>query len=149
MLRAGADVVCITSPGVKVGTTFENWDTHGDGTGEVARTMMRSEILPPPQVFLERTLAAAGRNVVTLLYGDFARIGGHTPTSSEHASGVSATVFGKYVRPGTTGRFETGNNAGYRLPMGTPGYAGLWAYLTELTRAPARPWGANPHASLA
>ena len=50
---------------------------------------------------------------------------------------------------GTTGRFETGQNAGYRLPMGTPGYAGLWAYLTELTRAPARPWGANPHASLA
>lgn len=149
MLRAGADVVCIDSHGVKLDGTFHNWDTHGDGTGEVAREMMRTDVMPPLQVFLERTLWAAGRNVVTLVYGDFARIGGNSETASEHGSGLSATVFGKYVRPGTTGRFETGQNAGYRLPLGTPGYAGLWAYLTELTRAPARPWGANPHASLA
>lgn len=149
MLRAGADVVCIESHGVKLGTTFENWDTHGDGTGEVAREMMRTAIIPPLGVFLSRTLGAAGRNVVTLVYGDFARIGGNTPTASEHGGGTSATVFGKYVRPGTTGRFETGQNAGYRLPMGTPGYAGLWAYLTELARSPQRPWGANPHAAIA
>jgi len=149
MLRAGADVICITSHGVKLGTTFENWDTHGDGTGDVAREMMRTEILPPLRVFLERTLGATGLNVTTLLYGDFARIGGNTPTASEHASGLSATVFGKYVRAGTTGRFDPGMNALYKLPMGTPGYAGLWAYLTELARAPNRPWGANPHASLA
>lgn len=154
MLRAGADVVCITSSRVTLpmgspNAGSHNWDTHGDGTGEVAREMMRTAILPSLRVFLERTLAAQGRNVVTLVYGDFARIGGHTATSSEHASGLSATVFGKYVRAGTTGRFETGQNAGYRLPMGTPGYAGLWAYLTEVARAPSRPWGANPHAPLA
>ncbi|MEW5741917.1 MAG: hypothetical protein AB1938_23585 [Myxococcota bacterium] len=154
MLRAGADVVCITSSRVTLAAPSpnagsHNWDTHGDGTGEVAREMMRAAILPSLRVFLERTLGAQGRNVVTVVYGDFARIGGHTPTSSEHASGLSATVFGKYVRPGTTGRFDVGQNAGYRLPMGTPGYAGLWAYVTELTRAPSRPWGANPHTSLA
>lgn len=149
MLRAGADVICITSSHVRLGDTVHNWDTHGDGTGNIAREMMRTEILPPLRVFLERTLGAPGLNVTTLLYGDFARIGGNTPTNSEHANGLSATVFGKYVRPGTTGRFDPGRDALYKLPVGTPGYAGLWAYLTELARAPNRPWGPNPHTALA
>jgi hypothetical protein len=148
MIRAGADVVCVTSSRVKVGAESHNWDTHGDGTGDVSREMMRTGILPSLKVFLERTLAMQGRNVVTLLWGDFARIGGNTPTASEHANGVSATVWGKYVRQGTTGRFDPGNNAGYRLAMGTPGYAGLWAYLTAAARAPTTPWGANPHTAL-
>lgn len=148
MIRAGADVVCVTSQRVKLGAESHNWDTHGDGTGDVSREMMRTGILPSLKVFLERTLAMQGRNVVTLLWGDFARIGGHTPTSSEHGNGVSATVWGKHVRQGTTGRFDPGNNAGYRLAMGTPGYAGLWSYLTAAARAPGTPWGANPHTAL-
>ncbi|MDP3501552.1 MAG: hypothetical protein Q8S33_14500 [Myxococcales bacterium] len=148
MIKAGADVVCVTSSRVKLGAESHNWDTHGDGTGEVSREMMRVGLLPSLKVFLERTLAMQGRNVVTLLWGDFARIGGHTPTSSEHANGTSATVFGKHVRQGTTGRFDPGTNAGYRLATGTPGYPGLWAYLTAAARAPRTPWGVNPHSAL-
>lgn len=148
MLRTGADVVCVTSHHVKVGGVNENWDTHGDGTGEVARQMMREGILPALKVFLERTLAMRGRNVVTLLYGDFARIGGNNATASEHAGGTSATVFGKYVRQGTTGRFDPGQNATYKLPSGTPNYTGLWSYLLAAANAPKRPFGANPHAAL-
>lgn len=148
MLRAGADVVCVTSSNVRLGTENENWDTHGDGTGQLARRMMREGLLPSLKVFLERTLSMQNRNVVTLLWGDFARIGGDTPTASEHANGVSATVFGKYVRPGTTGRFDPGQQALYRLATGTPGYKGLWAYLLAAARAPEMPWGPNPHAAL-
>ncbi|MBL8922473.1 MAG: hypothetical protein JNJ54_26720 [Myxococcaceae bacterium] len=148
MIRAGADVVCVTSSRVRLGGDTPNWDTHGDGSGDVSREMMRTGILPSLEVFLARTLALQGRNVVTLLWGDFARIGGNSPTASEHANGVSATVWGKYVRQGTTGRFDPGNNAGYRLPMGTPGYPGLWAYLTAAARAPGTPWGQNPHTAL-
>jgi hypothetical protein len=148
MLRAGADVVCVTSGHVKVGAETKSWDTHGDGTGELARTMMRTAILPSLTTFLQRTLAMQGRNVITLLWGDFARIGGNTPSASEHANGVSATVFGKSVRPGTTGRFEAGQNALYALPTGTPGYPGLWAYLTALAGVGTTPWGANPHTRL-
>ena len=149
MIKAGADVICISSPGIKLGAEFHNWDTHGDGTGDVSREMMRTGILPSLKVFLERTLAMQGRNVVTLLWGDFARIGGNTPTASEHAGGTSATVFGKRVRQGTTGRFDAGTNAGYRLPMGTPGYSGLWSYLTAVAGAPMNAlWGPNPHTAL-
>lgn len=148
MIKAGVDVVCISSSGVKLGADSHNWDTHGDGTGNISREMMRTGILPSLKVFLERTLAMQGRNVVTLLWGDFARIGGNTATASEHANGTSATVFGKRVRPGTTGRFDAGTNAGYRLPMGTPGYAGLWSYLAALAGTHATSWGPNPHTAL-
>lgn len=148
MIKAGADVVCVTSSGVKLGAEFHNWDTHGDGTGDVSRQMMRTGILPSLGVFLSRTLGLTGRNVVTVLWGDFARIGGNTASSSEHANGVSATVFGKRVRQGTTGRFDPGMNAGYRLAANTPGYSGLWAYLTAAAGAPRTPWGPNPHAGL-
>lgn len=150
MLKAGADVVVVTSEGVKLGAEFENWDTHGDGTGAVARQMMTTGILPSLSVFLERSLAMAGRNVVTLLWGDFARIGG-LRGGSEHANGVSASVFGKYVRPGTTGQFTTGpvpSDEFYILPSATPDYRGLWSLLTALTRAPKTPWGSTPHAAL-
>ena len=35
----------------------ENWDTHGDGTGELSRRMFGQAIMPSLRVFLERTLA--------------------------------------------------------------------------------------------
>lgn len=147
MVRAGSDVVCITSPGV--GT--ENWDTHGDGTGQLARSMMTTGILPALRVFLERTLALQGRNVVTVLFGEFARTGGLGATDSEHANGISASVFGKRVRPGSTGRFSVGDRpdqAFYVLPPDTPDHDGFRAFIAAAAGAPAQPWGQNPHSSL-
>ena len=44
---------------------------------------------------------------------------------------------------------DAGTNAGYRLPMGTPGYSGLWSYLTAVAGAPMNAlWGPNPHTTL-
>ncbi len=148
MVRAGADVVCVTSTHVVTADYKEDWDTHGDTTGELSRRMMRDAVMRPLSTFLDRSLGMAGRNVITLLWGDFARIGGNGQGESGHANGVSASVFGKYVRPGTTGRFSTGpvaSDAHYILPPETPGYPGLWAYLGALARAPRSPWGPNPH----
>ncbi|MFO0723847.1 MAG: hypothetical protein U1E65_08705 [Myxococcota bacterium] len=148
MVRAGADVVCVTSTEVKTADYREDWDTHGDTTGELSRRMMRDAVIGPLSTFLQRTLGMAGRNVITLLWGDFARIGGDGRGESGHANGVSASVFGKYVQPGTTGRFTTGpvpSDAFYVLPEETPSYPGLWSYLSALARVPRSPWGPNPH----
>lgn len=146
MVRAGSDVVCVTTHKVD----GENWDTHGDGIGEQSRIMM-AQLLPTIRIFLERTLALSGRNVVTAMFGDFARIGGREGQDSGHAGGTSATVFGKYVKPGTTGRFSVGqnpNNAAYKLPPETPDHRGFRAFLTAAARANGQPWGPNPHTAL-
>ncbi len=148
MLRAGTDVVCVTSKVVTIGATNHDWDTHGDSTGSESREMMKA-VLPSLSTFLGRTLAMPGRNVVTLLWGDFARLGGKAGVESGHGNGVSASVFGKYVRPGTTGRFATNaTDMLYQLPKDTPEYPGLWALLTSLAKCPSSPWGDNPHRSL-
>jgi uncharacterized protein (DUF1501 family) len=143
MVRAGADVVVVRING---------WDTHGDGDGVDSRARFSAEMLPGLSTFLSRTLAMPDRNVVTVLFGEFARTGGRPTGDSGHANGTSATVFGKYVRPGTTGRPVVtrigAGSASYRLPPGTPGTEGFWAYLAALARAPEAPFGANPHLAL-
>ncbi|MBE2251438.1 MAG: DUF1501 domain-containing protein [Myxococcus sp.] len=143
MVRAGADVVCVRING---------WDTHGDGDGVDSRARFAAEMLPGLRTFLDRTLAMQGRNVVTVLFGEFARTGGKPTGDSGHANGTSASVFGKYVRPGTTGRPTVlpvgAGSASYRLPMGTPKTPGFWAYLAAVARAQKVPFGANPHAAL-
>ena len=58
---------------------------------------------------------------------------------SGHATGVSATVMGKYVRAGTTGKV----NANVALPPGTPSGDALWAYLAKTVRVPGQPFGAH------
>jgi hypothetical protein len=72
--------------------------------------------------------------------GDFSR----SLPGSDHAPGVSATVIGKNVRVGTTGRV----NADVRLAPGTPQALGLWAYLARLANVPFQPFGSNPHTGL-
>jgi hypothetical protein len=69
--------------------------------------------------------------------GDFAR----SLPGSNHQPNLSATVIGKYVQRGTTGRVD----ADVGLPPGTPGSLGLWSYLAAAGKVSTSPFGANPH----
>lgn len=125
--------------GTNVVTVFDNrWDTHGDRDGMDVRNKMRMTIATPLKTFLTRMLdQQPNRNVVVCLFGDFSR----SLPGSDHQPNLSATVIGKHVKPGTTGR--TTANVG--LAAGTPSVAGLWAYLAALTKTDGTPFGANPH----
>ena len=131
MSEAGANV-CVAVNG--------GWDTHGDRDGSGVRGMMNQRILPALKVFINRMVADPNRNVNVVILGDFSR----SLPGSDHAAGVSATVIGKNVRVGTTGRVD----ADVRLATGTPQGAGLWAYLSRLVNLPFQPFGTNPHTGL-
>jgi|APLak6261678615_1056124.scaffolds.fasta_scaffold03557_2 hypothetical protein len=131
MIEAGANVCCAVNGG---------WDTHGDRDGMAVRGMMNDRILPALKVFINRVVADPTRNVNVVILGDFAR----SLPGSDHAAGVSATVIGKNVRVGTTGRFD----GDVRLAAGTPQGPGLWAYLARLVNLPFQPFGSNPHTGL-
>ncbi len=131
MVQAGANVVFAEDGG---------WDTHGDTNGNNVRDMMSTRILPPLNVFMSRLLEATGRNVTVAIYGDFAR----SLPGSDHQGNLTATVIGKNVRTGTTGKVSS--NVG--LAAGTPSIAGFWAYLAAVTRSPEQLFGVNPHTSI-
>ncbi len=131
MITAGANVVVAMDGG---------WDTHGDRTAANVRNMMNTRILPPLNTFLGRMVGAPGRNTVVAILGDFAR----SLPGSDHASALSATVIGKYVKVGTTGKMS----ANVQLPTGTPSAPGLWAYLAQVLRVGTRPFGVNPHGAI-
>lgn len=131
MITAGANVVCAVDPG---------WDTHGDRTAANVRSMMNQRILPPLKTFLTRMLNRPDYNVTVAIFGDFAR----SLPGSDHASALTATVIGKYVKPGTTGKVS----ANVQLPVGSPAAAGFWSYLGTLARAPSTPFGPNPHGAI-
>ncbi|MFZ5441730.1 MAG: hypothetical protein ACOZQL_17135 [Myxococcota bacterium] len=131
MFEAGANVAVAVNGG---------WDTHGDRDGSNVRDMMNSRILPPLKVFINRMVADPNRNVNLMIIGDFSR----SLPGSDHAAGVSATVIGRNVRVGTTGRVDSQ----VRLPAGTPQGPGLWAYLARLVNLPFQPFGTNPHTGL-
>lgn len=129
MVKSGAGVV----------TVFDNrWDTHGDDDGSDVRTKMTQTIAGPLKTFLTRVQdQQPNRNVVVCLFGDFSR----SVPGSNHQPNLSATVIGKYVKPGTTGRVA----ANVALAAGTPSIAGMWAYLAAVTKTGNAPFGANPH----
>jgi hypothetical protein len=129
MITAGANVVMLEDD--------SGWDSHGDTDGSAVRQMMTQNILPTLNVFLNRMLGATGRNVVVLIMGDFAR----SLPGSDHQPNLSATVMGKYVKVGTTGRTDA--NVG--LPDGSPAAKQLWAYLAAVLKLDNVPFGANPH----
>lgn len=131
MITAGTNVVVAMDGG---------WDTHGDRSGTNVRTMMTQRILPGLNTFLSRMVNAPGRNVVVAIVGDFAR----SLPGSDHASALSATVIGKYVKVGTSGRM----NDRVQLAAGTPTAPGLWSYLGRVLNAPTAPFCANPHGAL-
>ncbi len=127
-VRSGTNVVSLFEPG---------WDSHGDNNGNEVRGLM-TPMAAPLKTFLDRMVTAdATRNVVVCLMGDFAR----SLPGSNHQPNLSATVIGKYVQRGTTGRV----NADVAVPAGTPGATAFWAYLAAASKAPASPFGANPH----
>jgi Protein of unknown function (DUF1501) len=133
MIQAGANVAVAMDGG---------WDTHGDTSANNVRNMMNTRILPPLKVFMNRMMNRPDMNVGILIFGDFAR----SLPGSDHASSLSATVIGKYVKVGTTGKMS----ANVQLPAGTPSVPGLWSLLSEAMRVPtaSNPFGANQHPSL-
>lgn len=138
MIRAGANMVTIMST---------SWDHHGEWP--TTRDRMSTEIIPGLSTFLSRTLAMDGFNVVTALTGEFARTGAKmVGQESGHANGLSASVFGKYVRQGTTGRPMVSAQSGYALPMGTPATREFWGFLSTLAKSPEQPFGPNAHPTL-
>lgn len=136
MVRAGSNVVTIADGGTL------SWDTHGDRTGARARTKFTTTILPALKIFVERMVEAEGRNVSVVIFGDFAR----SLPGSDHGSVTVATVIGKNVKLGTTGKVD----AGVGLPAGTPSIPGLWGYIAALAKSPEAmaTFGGNPHPSI-
>jgi hypothetical protein len=131
MINAGANVVVANDGG---------WDTHGDRTAQNVRNMMNTRILPPLKVFINRMMNRPDYNVGVLILGDFAR----SVEGSDHASAMTATVIGKYVKPGTTGKMSPN----VQLAAGTPSCLGLWQYLSDIMKTTGAPLGANPHPTL-
>lgn len=131
MIKSGTNVVALLDGG---------WDTHGDNNGSVVRNKMTSYVLDPLNTFMTRLVQDPNRNVVVVLMGDFSR----SLPGSNHQPNLSATVIGKYVKQGTTGRV----NADVALAATTPGIQGLWSYLSAVTKTASKPFGNNLHPSL-
>ena len=133
MLRAGANVATVVSHARELGS----WDTHGSVDAMRERNAMAVELIPMVNTMLTRMLGQPDLNLVVAIFGDFAR-----DADNDHAVATAATVLGKYVKVGTTGR----TNARAELPAGTPGPQQFFAYLAKVLRVPTEPFGANPHA---
>jgi hypothetical protein len=131
MIQAGANVVVANDGG---------WDSHGDRTAQSVRNMMNTRILPPLKTFITRMMNRPDFNVTIAILGDFAR----SVEGSDHASAMTATVIGKYVKPGTTGKMSPN----VQLAAGTPSCLGLWQYLSAINLVTAMPLGANPHPTI-
>ncbi|HKA88202.1 MAG TPA: hypothetical protein VKE22_11065 [Haliangiales bacterium] len=137
LVRAGASVI-FAQPAY-TGQADRQFDTHGDDTGVVARTVM-APITPLLAKFLERTMALPGRNVVTMLVGEFSR----TVPASDHEPGGTATVIGKHVRTGTAGPQRADGSP----PDNAPPPEGLWAYAAAALRLRHAGFGKNPNPEL-
>jgi hypothetical protein len=137
LVHAGTTVI-FAQPAY-TGRADRQFDTHGDRTGTAAREVM-APITPSLAMFLERVLALPGRNVVTVLTGEFSR----TIPDSDHEPGGTATVIGKQVRTGTAGP----QRADGAPPDQAPPPDGLWAYAAAVLRLRGSPFGPNPHPEL-
>lgn len=132
MIRANSNVILINNRTV--------WDNHGDSQMQTVFQEMNQNIVPALNRFFVRVYGDAannippqpefvGKNIVTVIYGDFAR----EALNSSHAAGIAATVIGPNVKQGAAiqmnrrGVFNAGN---------TPGVASFWAYLATLLNAP-------------
>lgn len=135
-----AELMILSGTNVVVANSTAGWDTHSDSDGVRVRNTMNQVIMPALGTFLQRMMTATGRNVTTVICGDFAR----SLPGSDHARSLNTTVFGKRVRIGTTGKVS----ATVQLPVGAPGPAQLWSYLAAASRSATNPFGANPHSAL-
>jgi hypothetical protein len=137
LVHAGASVI-FAQPAY-TGRKDRQFDTHEDDSGVAARAVM-DPITPALSTFLNRTLSLSGRNVVTLLVGEFSR----TIPKSDHERGGTATVIGKYVKTGTAGP----QNANGAPPLNAPPPEALWAYTAAALRLKTTTFGRNPHPEL-
>jgi hypothetical protein len=137
LVHAGAGVI-FAQPAY-TGRADRQFDTHEDETGTVAREVM-APITPSLSTFLDRVLALPGRNVVTMLVGEFSR----TSPKSDHEPGGTATVIGKYVKTGTAGP----QRADGAPPEQAPPPEGLWAYAAAVLRVGGTSFGTNPNPEL-
>jgi hypothetical protein len=137
LIRSGAGVV-FAQPAY-TGRPDRQFDTHKDDTGIEARRIM-APITPSLATFLDRVLALPGRNVVTVLVGEFSR----TIPESDHEPGGTATVIGKYVKTGTAGPQRPDGSP----PENAPPAEGLWAYAAAAMRVNGAPFGRNPSPDL-
>ena len=132
---------------VRSGTNFViaqdgDWDTHGDSNGNNVRNMVTQRIAPGLRTFLTRMVegAAAERNVVVAIFGDFHR----SLPGSDHQANLASLVIGKNLKNATTGKTD----ARVGLAPATPSIAGLWQLLTAASKVDTMPFGANPHTTL-
>lgn len=137
LVHEGASVV-FAQPAF-TGRQDRQFDTHHDDVGNVARTIM-APITPSLTTFLSRVMTLPGRNVVTLLTGEFSR----TLPGADHAQGGTATVIGKYVKTGAIGRQRPDGSP----PENAPPPEAMWAYLASALGLEAAPFGAHPYAEL-
>jgi uncharacterized protein (DUF1501 family) len=144
MVDAGVDVVLLPHSVGGGDCNPLGWDTHNDGDASCNRALFQKYLGPMLPTFLTRMLDKPGRNVVTVVMGEFAR----TVPSAGHAPFNTPTVFGKYLRAGTTGRPVALGRGQIGLPPETPGIQQFWSFLAAAARAPTNPFGANPHGAL-
>lgn len=138
LVRADAGVV-FAQPAF-TGREDRQFDTHHDDAGSLARQIMEP-ITPSLSIFLQRMLSMRGRNVVTLLTGEFSR----TLPGADHAKGGTATVIGKHVRTGAAGRQQSDGSP----PEDAAPPEALWAYLADALRVESgSPFGAHPYSRL-
>jgi hypothetical protein len=137
LVREGTSVV-FAQPAY-TGRDDRQFDTHEDDSGVEARAIM-APITPSLDTFLDRMLALPGRNVVTVLVGEFSR----TIPQSDHEPGGTATVVGKYVRTGTAGPQGPDGSP----PLDAPPPEALWAYAAAALRLGVEPFGRNPNPEL-
>jgi hypothetical protein len=121
------------------GRADRQFDTHEDDSGAAARAVM-APITPLLSTFLERSLALRGRNVVTILAGEFSR----TVPKSDHEPGGTATLVGRYVRTGTAGPQSPDGSP----PLDAPPPDAVWAYAASALNLRGSPFGRNPHPEL-
>jgi len=137
LVHAGANVI-FAQPAY-TGRADRQFDTHEDDSGVEARAIM-APITASLSTFLERVLALPGRNVVTILVGEFSR----TYPQSDHEPGGTATVIGKHVRTGTAGPQRPDGSP----PGNAPPTESLWAYAAGTLGLGGTPFGRNPHPEL-
>lgn len=81
-----------------------------------------------------------GRNVVTLLVGEFSR----TVPKSDHEPGGTATLIGRYDRTGIAGP----QNPDGSPPLDAPPPEAVWAYAAAALNLRGSPFGRNSHPEL-